>query len=73
MLAELLREILKLKRDRAFGQNLFLTIVVAIVYCTFLAQASKTPTRLAKREKIGQFSHKAAAGMVIKTYRSFLR
>ena len=73
MLPELFKEIIKLKQDRTFWRNLILAIIMAIAYGCFLAEANNHPTRLAKQEKIAQFSHKASAGMIIRTYQFFPR
>lgn len=73
MLSELFQEIIKLKQDHAVKRNLILAIITAIACGCFLAEVNKQPTRLAKQEKIAQFSHKASAGMIIKTYQFFPR
>ncbi|GAB4546240.1 MAG: hypothetical protein Tsb0014_40680 [Pleurocapsa sp.] len=70
---QLLQEMIQLKQDTAFVRNLTVTTLVAIACSLSLAEIKQHPTRLARQEKLSQFSHTVSAGMVIRTYEAFYR
>ena len=73
MLSVLWQEILKLKQDRIFTSNFCTVVVLTLIFCCSLADIQNNPLRVGKQKQIAQFSHKASAGMVIKTCRTFYR
>ncbi len=73
MLHELIQELIKLKQDNVFVNNLFSTLIIVTILCLSIEYLMTTPSRLGKQEKISQFSNTVSAGMVIKTYQYFYR
>lgn len=69
----ILKEMIQLKQDHAFVRNLAITTFVAIACSLSLGEIQQHPTRLARQEKLSQFSHTVSAGMVIRTYETFYR
>ena len=71
MIHELIQEVIKLKKDNIFVNNLLSTLITVIILCLSIEYNTSTPNRLGKQEKIAQFSNCVAAGIVIKTYKYF--
>ena len=73
MLSELSQEIHRLKQNRTFIRNLYLTSIAIVASSISAAEIYAHPYAIAKQEKCDQLFQAMSSGAVIKTYRALTR